>query len=145
MAAPIAGNNTWIYDALNRVVTVKEGPRLLADYFYDPFSRRTGMTYGNGFTAAYGYGANDDLTSLTHTFNGGSAVTFTYGHNKSHQRKTDDVSDPAYLWRPAAAVTNAYTVNDINAYTTVDAAWWAGMVHAFLILTVFLPFVAAWS
>jgi hypothetical protein len=102
---------------------VEEGTRLLAEYPYDSLSRRTGLTYGHGFTAGYGYAANDDLTSLTHTYKGGSSVTFTYGYDKTHRRKTEDVSDAAYLWRPAVARTTSYpTANNINGYPTVGAA-----------------------
>lgn len=119
---PEGYNNPYTYDALNRLTEVKEGTRLLATYTYDPLSRRTGLTYGHGFTAGYGYAANNDLTSLTHTYNGGSSVTFTYGYDKTHRRKTEDVSNAAYLWRPSAASTTAYTANNINGYPTVGAA-----------------------
>jgi len=118
---PEGYNNPVSYDALNRVTEVKEGTRLLATYTYDPLSRRTGLTYGHGFMAGYGYAANDDLTGLTQTY-GSSSVTFTYGYDKTHRRKTEDVSDAAYIWHPAAAATTAYTANNINGYPTVGAA-----------------------
>ena len=100
---------------------LQSGSSSLAHYAYDAASRRTALTYGNTAHAAYGYAANNDLTSLTQSFVG-SVVTLTYGYNKVHQRISNAPSDASYLYHPAAALSASYTPNAVNEYTVAAGA-----------------------
>jgi YD repeat-containing protein len=40
----------------------------LAQYAYDPLSRRTTLTYANGASTAYSYDAFSGLSQIAHTF-----------------------------------------------------------------------------
>ncbi len=70
--------------------------------------RRTGLTYGNGATVAYGRSWAGDLLSLVHAWGsapnnlgGGSGVTFTHGYAPDHRLASTSVSSTAFEWKPA--------------------------------------------
>ena len=51
-------------------------------YAWNPLSKRTSLTYGNGASATYGYDtAFNDLTALSESFVG-LLARITYGYNK---------------------------------------------------------------
>jgi YD repeat-containing protein len=72
---------------------------------------------GNAFSADLGYEADDDLSSIAHT--GPAPLTFTLGRNASSQLTSLAASDGAYLARPASTLTEAYTANRLNQYSSV--------------------------
>lgn len=120
---------SYEYDALNRMIRAWEGAvgtTKLADYSYDPLSRRKSLQYAgqpsNGM--GYTYEPDSDLDVLTHSL-AGVALTLDYGHNASGQVTTIDASDNFFLPAPAAAGTTAYVVNKLNRYSSVGGNWTA--------------------
>ena len=117
---------TYSYDALNRMQYAYEsGTTELANYNYDPLSRRKYLCFGAASSSctasggsngsSYSYDANY-LTGLTQTLNA-TAVSWTYGRNQSGQINSVSVTDNSYLPAPATG-SNAYAVNNLNQYTT---------------------------
>ncbi|HEY3654734.1 MAG TPA: RHS repeat-associated core domain-containing protein [Steroidobacteraceae bacterium] len=92
----------------------------LAFYTYDTLSRRQTLRLGGQSTntVGYGYEADSDLSSLTHTLNTLS-LTLGYTHNNSHQIKTINASDSFYLPQPSATSSTAYVPNALNEYASV--------------------------
>ena len=111
----------YVYDDLNRLTFVREnGTVELANYTYDPLSRRQTLRLGGQATNTVGYTYEDDsaLMTLTHTLNAVS-LTLGYTHNDSGQIKTINASDRFYLPQPVAAVQVPYTTNALNQYTSL--------------------------
>jgi len=108
----------FTFDALNRLDTVTEGGVTIADYDWDTLSRRDLVRLdNNGLSADYGYEADDDLSSIVHT--GPSPLTFTLARNASSQITGLSATDGAFLARPAATLSQAYSPNRLNQYGTV--------------------------
>ncbi len=108
----------YSFDALNRLDTVTEGGVTLADYDWDTLSRRDLVRLdNNGLSADFGYEADDDLSSIAHT--GASPLTFTLARNASSQITGLTASDGAFLARPAATLSQAYSPNRLNQYSSV--------------------------
>ena len=98
---------------------------MLADYSYDPQSRRTGATFdvagaGGSVTAALTF--RGDLTSLAHAWTGPSSVTISYGYDRGHRLSDEAFSNSAYRWDPAGAGTEAYSPDFLNRYTSARGA-----------------------
>jgi RHS repeat-associated protein len=123
---------TYKYDALNRMVDVRENSTStneLAFYAYDALSRRSSVCMGAYTTAscqtgtwnnkaAYGYEADGQLNSVTQTLNG-TTVSLGYGRNHSYQINGLTASDAFYLPTPAGASSTAYVPNALNQYGSV--------------------------
>jgi RHS repeat-associated protein len=56
------GSNTFEYDGLNRLTSVKDGSRAIREYTYDAYGNRTSLTE-NGNTVTYLYNEADQLVS----------------------------------------------------------------------------------
>jgi len=108
----------FTFDALNRLDTVTEGGVTLADYDWDTLSRRDLVRLdNNAFSSDLGYEADDDLSSIVHT--GPAPLTFTLARNASSQITGLTASDGAFLARPAATLSQAYSPNRLNQYSSV--------------------------
>lgn len=100
----------YTYDEINRMDQVWEtavgSGILLADYTYDPLSRRTKLQSTSNVSnrVEYFYEPDSDLDLLTQTLNS-TTVALSYDHNNSGQIRTIDASDDFYLERPAAAAS----------------------------------------
>lgn len=123
---------TTAYDAINRLITLKElDTASLASYAYDDLGRRTTVTLGNGTTTTYGYSTQGDLGSLAHNL-AGTAQDQTYGYTRNQAREiaTHSWSNDLYQWAGVAGNatngTRSYTANGLNQYT---AAAGAAMAH----------------
>jgi RHS repeat-associated protein len=122
---------TYTYDALNRVDLIREsGTTLLADYTWDPLSRRTQIAFGNGATSAYAYDPDSALRQVVNT-SGSRSVTFDFARNRVNQITTQTVTVPnpvanfqdvTFLSRPNANASTAYTPNHLNQYGAVGGA-----------------------
>jgi RHS repeat-associated protein len=111
-----------IFDEINRLTNIKlngSGSSALV-FAYDKMSKRTKLTYGNSVVTDYGFELDNDLSTLTQTFNG-SSVVFTYGYNNVHELTSQQVSDGAnFMWHPALGGTTSFgTVNSLNQYPTI--------------------------
>jgi len=120
---------TYAYDDLNRLDTATQTvggtSTLLADYSYDPLSRRTGAAFdvaGAGGLATAAFTAGGDLTSLAHSWTGPSGVTLTYTYDGGHRLNDETFSDAAYRWDPAGAASDTYVADFLNRYTTVPTS-----------------------
>ncbi|HEU0225848.1 MAG TPA: transglutaminase domain-containing protein, partial [Steroidobacteraceae bacterium] len=81
---------TYDYDAMNRVSKVRENHptagMVLAQYSYDPLSRRTGITRGNATTSALSYDWASRLLSLSQNLSGTSQdLSFGFGYTPAGQ------------------------------------------------------------
>jgi RHS repeat-associated protein len=73
----------------------------------------------------YGYDAALRLSTLAVDVNAeGSALdqAFTYGYNPAGQLVSRSSSNPAYDWSNPTALTDSYTVNGLNQYTSARGA-----------------------
>lgn len=123
------------FDALNRMAKACENGTYsgsacasgvtLATYAYDPLSRRTSLTYGNGAAVAYAYTDAGDLTTLSHDLDGSGTtndVTFTYTYTNAHQLNDTAYSNTLYRWQPrfSDVGTEGYTAaNVLDQYPNV--------------------------
>ncbi|MCJ9430029.1 RHS repeat-associated core domain-containing protein [Kordiimonas marina] len=106
-------------DGLGRVTSVSEnGTTAVASYSYDPLSRVTNITYGNGSKQDFTYDADNGwLDSLTLDANGdgdtadAGEATFSYiGHDALGRITFESVSNTDYLWKPSGPnLTNGTT------------------------------------
>jgi RHS repeat-associated protein len=114
-----------VYDQLNRLtkIMLNGSTSSAVTYAYDELSRRSTMTFANGFTATYGYDIDDNLLSLQHLIpNPAETLQFTYGYNKVGQETSRSVTDNTFLWYPSTAGTTSYgTANSVNQYPSVGA------------------------
>jgi RHS repeat-associated protein len=111
---------TYDYDVLGRVSAVKEnGTALLAGYAYDDLSRRTGVSYGNATSAAYGYDSQARLGTLTLDLAGTAGdVTRTYGYDRAGALSSQTTSNSNYDWNGYYNVSRAYTNDGEDLYKT---------------------------
>jgi len=116
----------YTYDALNRVDQVQlngsaSGANLIADYAYDPMSRRTSLTRGNGVTTTYDYTQASRLTELSHDMLGTTHdATWAFGYTDAGQLSSRTLVD-MYEW-PVSALDEDYVANGLNQYASVDNA-----------------------
>src|ERR1700753_1711488 len=99
---------------------------VLATYSYDPQSRRTNLTYGNGAQvntpSATAYSAAGDLLSMAHDLTGtANDNTFSYTYTDAHQTNSAAASNSAWFWQPPSNNSTSYTVNALNQYKTVGS------------------------
>jgi RHS repeat-associated protein len=116
---------TYTHDELNRLTDVREaGITILAQYAYDPLSRRTAIAYGNGTSSSYSYGIDDNLATLHHQFNG-SSVTLGYTYNKVHNRTGSSADNNQFIYDISADSQDAYVPNSLNQYSSVGGVSFA--------------------
>ena len=93
----------------------------MATYSWNPLSRRTAISYGNGTSLALAYDAAfNDLTGLTHSF-AGSSAGFGYTVNKDHQRTGTSLTDNSFVVYPAASASVSYSAGPLNQYSVVNS------------------------
>jgi len=116
------------YDTLNRVDQVQlngsgSGLSLVADYAYDPMSRRTSLSRGNGAATTYGYTQASRLISLVHNLEGATTTNdanWAFGYNVAGQ-VTSRTLVQVYE-RTVPALNESYSRNGLNQYTNVAGA-----------------------
>jgi RHS repeat-associated protein len=122
----------YCYDNLNRMVMAQDGAtnctsNSLATYTYDPQSRRTNITYGNGTQVQTpnptSYSLAGDVLSLAHVFPASPSTnnTFTYGYTNSHQTQNIAASNSAWFWQPSINSSTSYAPNTLNQYASIGA------------------------
>jgi len=110
---------TYTYDELNRLTQVLEsGTTLLAQYTYDPLSRRATLTCGNGNSSIYAYEIDDDLASLQHQFTGSNA-NLNYMYDNTHNRTDFTSDDDRFVFSPLDD-SQSYASNSLNQYASVN-------------------------
>ncbi len=119
----------YTYDALNRVDQVREngatsGPGVLADYGYDAQSRRISLARGNGAATTYGYTNASRLASLAHDLQGtANDASWAYTYTPAGQLSARSLVQ-AYEWS-VPGLTDAYSRNGLNQYTSIDGTAFA--------------------
>ncbi len=110
---------TYSYKLDGSLDQIKEnGSTAIATYAYDAFGRRTGLTYGNGTTASYGYDDISRLASLTNNLSGSAHdLTSSFEHNPAGQIIEQIQSNDAYAWEGHYNIERPYTANGLNQYT----------------------------
>ena len=112
---------TYTYDSLNRLEQILESGTLpLASYQYDSLSRRSGITLGNGVTTTFAYEQDNDVSAIGYQFNSES-ISFDYTYNKVGNKISFASTDDRFLYQPLTNDTKAYTTNDLNQYTAINA------------------------
>ncbi len=124
---PDAAYFQYTYDALNRVDQVQRlasavGANLIADYAYDPQSRRTSLSRAqggaNGVTT-YDYSSASRLTGLDFDLSGTSSdAAFDFGYNRAGQVNLRSIVS-AYEWT-VDDLDETYVRDGLNRYTSVD-------------------------
>jgi len=115
----------YTYDVLNRADQVQlngsaSGLSLIGDYAYDPMSRRTSLTRGNGGATTYGYTQASRLTSLVHDLEGSTTTNdanWVFGYSVAGQ-VTSRTLVQVYE-RTVPTLSQAYTRDGLNRYNTV--------------------------
>jgi RHS repeat-associated protein len=106
-----------IYDTGERLYQIKNGATTIAQYGYDPLSRLQSVSLVDTSSIARTYEPDDDLSTLTHTYTGGS-LAFSYTSNGAGQLKTISTATTGQLVGPPAA-PSSYTPNSLNQYSAV--------------------------
>ncbi|RLB70044.1 MAG: hypothetical protein DRH03_07625 [Deltaproteobacteria bacterium] len=111
---------TYDYDALNRLTEIKEsGDTSLAQYEYDPLSRRTVMNCGNGTSATYTWDEDNKLINLENRFNS-EAVNFSDSYDKIGNKLSMTVDDDRFSFKPQNIINSDYVSNNLNQYASVQ-------------------------
>jgi RHS repeat-associated protein len=126
---PDSNHINYDFDALNREYQIREnglttgGGTLLANYAYDPMSRRQSITRANGTVTNFPlYDLASRLKTLAHDVSGSANdLTLSFTYTAASQLQTRTSSNPLYDWVSAAGTT-AYVSDGLNRYTTVGGA-----------------------
>jgi RHS repeat-associated protein len=110
------------FDGLNRAYQIREngatsGVGVLVGYGYDPESRLTSVTRGNGTSSSLQYDSASRLYTLSHTL-GSQSESLTFLYTPASQLQTRTSSNPSYDYTPADG-SRAYTANGLNELTNV--------------------------
>lgn len=70
------GTTSWIYDDLDRLISVTDAFGATIGYGYDPAGNRTSLTYADGRQVFYAYDAGNRMVSLTDWDGGVTAYTY---------------------------------------------------------------------
>jgi RHS repeat-associated protein len=119
---------TYAYDALSRMtgVTTTGVQAASASIAYDTLSRRTALTFGDGSAQSYAYQADDDLSSMAHTFPTASHnLTLTGTNDALGRQVSETTSNSAYLYDPPLTNTTYTAANSLNqnAPTSASYSW----------------------
>ncbi|MBC8951487.1 RHS repeat-associated core domain-containing protein [Xenorhabdus sp. PB62.4] len=132
MALPsLAGglNVSNVYDALNRMTGVYQGPPTaatpLVHYGYDPAGRRTVAVYGDlqqplakkNLT----YNQANLPTTISHQWNG-SQLNIGYQYNADRQKTRVSLSDKSFAPAALPDSSQTYKSNNLNQYMTVNGS-----------------------
>ena len=115
---------TYDYDGAGQLTAIREsgaasGVGVLASYSYDGLGRRTAITRGNGVGSSIGYDAIGRLTSLTHDLSGTTNdVSWAYLYNPAAQLTNVTRSNDLYAWNGHFNVNRAYGTNGLNQLTS---------------------------
>jgi RHS repeat-associated protein len=114
----------YVYDALNRLVTLERGSDSLAlvNWNHDYDGRLTALWYaGNAPDLDYEYDAAGRPSSTSLINAGSDDVTWTYSWNPAGQLASESRStDGPYVWNGhPTSVNRQYEANDLNQYTEV--------------------------
>ena len=118
---------SYEYDELNRLKRVWEGGVgtgvKLAEYDYDPLSRRKALRYYNGTgqvatTTSYAYEPDGDLSELNQQFFGVNPVR-SYSYNAVGQVEIESGNVDVPEWSPVVPAQVGYTPNSLNQYASV--------------------------
>ena len=114
---------TYDYDTLGEATAERDGfGNAMVAFAYDDRGRRTGLTWLNGATAAYGYDAVDRLTSLTQDLAGGADdLTLGFSYNPAGQIISTTRSNDAYAYTAHADQNVSDAVNGLNQLTATGA------------------------
>jgi RHS repeat-associated protein len=113
-------STTFNYDTGERLWQITQGASTIAQFGFDALSRLTSATYVDTTSMTRTYEPDDDLQSLTHTYNGGS-LAFNYTSNGVHQLLTAVTASSSHLMAQPAPPAS-YTPNNMNQYTNVAGA-----------------------
>jgi RHS repeat-associated protein len=125
----VAGNRTrltypdgnyiqYTYDILDRMQQVRQNSStVLAQYAYDDLNRESSISRGNPATTSFTYSGTSQDWSLAQT-GLSQNVTFDLTFTPAGQIYKRGVSSSAYSYS-APALTQAYTANGLNQYTSV--------------------------
>jgi len=113
------------YDQLNRVKDIKEdgGTALVTIAYYNTGERQS-LTRAGGSVTSYGYDGISRLTSLAHSFVGGSG-NVTIGlpaYNAASQITTLTHDNSAYIYTDTPTYTRPYSINGLNQYSQTGPA-----------------------
>ena len=110
----------YAYDAYNRVSNITYWYLAAANYAYDGLSRVKTITRSNGTSTAYAYNDSNDLTSLTHTFAGGSSpatIGYALGADSDGKLVSSTATPSTMEWAPTTAYASTYgPVNNLNQW-----------------------------
>jgi RHS repeat-associated protein len=113
------------YDQLNRVKDIKEngGTALVTIAYYNTGERQS-LSRAGGSVTSYGYDGISRLTSLAHSFVGGSG-NVTIGlpaYNAASQITTLTHDNSAYIYTDTPTYTRPYSINGLNQYSQTGPA-----------------------
>ncbi len=118
-AAVITTGSGWsasyTYDDGERLQQVSAGIPC-ATYTLNPLSQVTHELLLDGSTVDRTFQPNGDLWTLSHGFNGGTSLGYTYTVNGAHQITQQQVTSNAVEMQAGSAST--YTANAVNQYTS---------------------------
>ncbi len=109
------------FDEINRLksITLNGAMTPTVEFEYDDLSRRKKITFGNGVETDFTYRDDNQVESISHTFDG-SSVLFEYTYNDAGDLIGQEVNDADFMWHPGSSGTTSYgTASDINTYPTV--------------------------
>lgn len=114
---------TYLYDALNRLTTIKEaGATAIVSTMYNAKGEAESQTRG-GVAITLGYDGLSRPTSWTDNLAGTTDdVTSTFGYNPANQIKTKTRTNTNYAFAGYVPVNRPYGVNGLNQYTTAGPA-----------------------
>ena len=99
------------------------GETRILTLFYDALGRRTTMNPASSFLY-YQYDPVSRLHIQTQHFAGtpGGDTTDTLGYNPASQITSEARTNNAFVYAPSGAVSQSYTVNGLNQYTSAGGA-----------------------
>ena len=120
---PDGNNFQFGYDGLNRMRIIGNNAASgLVSYGYNNRGARGSITSGS--ITSYAYDAVGQLTGLTQNLAGTvNDVTYGMAYNPTSQITTRTTSNSAYFFAGGIDVNRSYSVNGLNQYTMVGAAF----------------------
>ena len=114
---------TYVYDALNRLTTIKEaGTTAIVSTAYNAKGQVESQTRG-GVAITLGYDGLSRPISWTDNLAGTTDdVTSTFDYNPANQIKTKTRTNTTYAFAGYVPVNRPYGVNGLNQYTTAGPA-----------------------
>jgi RHS repeat-associated protein len=106
--------------------TFKQAATVLADYGYDDLGRRTGATFANGASQAFGYDAVSRLASLTNSLTDANDLSATFSYNPASQLTSNARTGDMYAFAGVANGSTATAANGLNQQVSVGggvATW----------------------